>query len=302
MVLWSLCGILSAYLQPLAFASWCATYGLDGMGAVRRLRSFCYFLLHARPERFLASTDPGRAGGGSGVAGGVALRMMAGMVLLVTPELLQLLGGRRLSANEVTLTCCLCPVVIAVAGAALGAEQEQLTHRLWPGLAGLAGLLSFVPLPAFPDVRFALALGVLPLAIGIGATFFGARTRNGQDGSERLAITLWSPSNLSLLGWVLGVSSLTFALLAALRHAGPQPFPYAAAVYDGLTDALSLAVLLRFGAERWSAHFLLGPCLTVVMGVLLLRPRVDSRTVLGIGLLAAGGWSLLSARSAHADE
>ena len=237
----------------------------------------------------------------TGMAADIVVRVLAGVVVLTTPNLIPLLGGRRLAANEVTLASCLCPAVIAVAGAALEAEQKQLTDRLWPGLAGMAGLLLIVPLPIFSDVRSVLALGVLPLAIGTSATFFGAQALSGSDASEGVTKGSWSLSDSSLLGCVLCVSSLAFALLAACRHAGPLPFPYATAVYDGLTDALSVAVLLHFGAGRWAAHLLLGPCCTVLMGIFLLRPRVDSRTVVGIGLLAAGGWSLFSANSSRAE-
>ena len=57
---------------------------------------------------------------------------------------------------------------------------------------------------------------------------------------------------------------------------------------------LTLLVLRRLGVVRWSAQFLLIPLLTLLEGVLLLRPVLDFRSWMAFVLLAVSSGYLLA--------
>jgi threonine/homoserine efflux transporter RhtA len=62
---------------------------------------------------------------------------------------------------------------------------------------------------------------------------------------------------------------------------------------DGVLALLSLLVLARLGAVRWSAQFALLPLLILLQGILILRPTITVRWVAGMLLIATASIYLL---------
>ena len=209
--------------------------------------------------------------------------LLAAMVL-AGPALSVAVAGQFLNANDTTLAFALCPATIAVVASVTGeANNADLTGLLWPGLAGVAGLLLLLPEPAFVSVRPWLGLAVLPLVEGIAAGVWVQRLRGNRaslSGEFRIGLAAG-----------LASSAAAFALLAALNWCkGEKPdFSLSAAVLDGLTAGLTLLSLGQLGAIRWSAQFLLIPLLGLLEGALLLRPFLDWRSYMALGLLGVSG-------------
>ena len=215
--------------------------------------------------------------------------------MLTGPALAVFAAGQFLNSNNTTLALALVPIVVAVVASASGeAEHGDFTGLLWPGLAGVAGLLLLVPQPSFGSLRPWLGMLLMPLIVGLGAGIWsGERERSrtlAAEGGRRLGVTL---------GFLLAAT--LFAVLAVLhqRTGGELAFSFSAVALDGVTAALTLLALDRVSAIRWSAQFLLIPLLGLLEGVVLLKPFLDSRSYLAFGLI---GVSALYQWMAHAPN
>jgi threonine/homoserine efflux transporter RhtA len=62
---------------------------------------------------------------------------------------------------------------------------------------------------------------------------------------------------------------------------------------DGILALLAVVALARLGAVRWSAQFTLLPLLIVLEGIVLVRPTLSTRWVVGLLLLAVASVFLL---------
>jgi drug/metabolite transporter (DMT)-like permease len=116
---------------------------------------------------------------------------------------------------------------------------------------------------------------------GIGAALFCSRP-DPDHGTRAM-------SALSGAGLLFGLAFVTQALRT---HALP-PFSLSAAVLDGTLALLTMVVLARLGATRWTAQFTLAPLVILLEGIVILRPRMDPRTVTGLILLAVASLFLL---------
>jgi hypothetical protein len=212
---------------------------------------------------------------------------IGGGLLLAGPALGAVVAGHHVSGNNGTLALSLVPVVVAVSlSGSPGSEADGLSGRLWPGLAGLAGLLLLLPEPVFYDWRFTCGLVLIPLVTGVA----GALTALAVDGSDEDARS--DPRGRK--DWKIAALLMTgFLLLGAGGGLVGTGFHLPAAVLDGVAALLSLEVLERMGAIGWGAQFLLVPLLTMLEGAALLRPVLDVRSWVGFLLLAISGGYLL---------
>ncbi len=205
-------------------------------------------------------------------------------------------AGRPLNANNVTLALALCPVVIAVVVSAGGrADGADLTGLLWPGLAGVAGLLLLVPEPSFGAWRPWIGMMAMPLLIGGAAGAYSAIS----DEEPECPAKDHRPAMAAGLACAAGL----LGALAWLRwRAGTeQAFTLPAAALDGGTAVLTLFALVRLGPVRWSAQFLLVPLLGLAEGVVFLRPLLDWRSYAAFGLLALSAFYQWMALAGSAD-
>ena len=212
---------------------------------------------------------------------------VGGCLVLVGPLLAQAIGGRRLGADAATLALALVPVVAAVAGSADGgAETGDLPGLLWPGLAGSAGLLLLLPQPSFSTWRPWFGLAALPLLVGLGGWM---AVRPGVPGEGEAG---------SGEGPFCGALLLAAGVFGAFWWASPNRseggVAWQALGLDCVMAVLTLLALRRLGARRWAAQFLVMPLLGLAEGLVFLRPVLDSRSWLGLGMVALGaGYQLL---------
>jgi drug/metabolite transporter (DMT)-like permease len=217
-------------------------------------------------------------------AAGVAWKaMLAGAMLAGGPVTVLLLRASLVEAGGLTIALALTPVVVAVATAALSrGESEDVAGRLWPGLAAVAGLLLVLVTPSLNDVRSDVALGLTPVLTGIGGAMFCAL---GGAMAWRIRIALVGATVL------FGV-----AMLVAWSFGGRTTVSVVAIAWDGLLALLSVLVLARLGATRWSAQFVLLPLVVLGEGIVLLRPTMSVRWGAGLALIAVASVYLLLPR------
>ena len=218
---------------------------------------------------------------------------IAAALLVTSPALSGTISDRHVSANAATITLALTPVVCAVALAAIN-DREELAGLLWPGLAGLAGLLLLLPEPSLSSWRADVALATMPLLSGVLAVYL-SWVRRGLEKSEESTEQFsgsWLAMGLLLAAPVFGLMLLPTFLTHSLVE-----FSGCASAADGLTFWLTLVTLKQLGASRWSAQFILTPFVTVVEGIILLRPTLTVQSWIGLLLLLLGGSYLLLPRS-----
>ncbi len=230
---------------------------------------------------------------------------IAAAFLLASPALGAAVSDRHLNATAATVALVLTPVVTAVAMAA-SSPGDEMAGMLWPGLAGIAGLLLLVPAPSLSSWRTDLGLASLPLVPGIAAAYITTRirmTRSEQNGS---AVGTgfegtWAPGGYSVQWMERGLlmAAVLFGI-TFLQGIGSQEIGalgWVGGLADGAILWLTLLTLKRVGAVRWSAQFLLTPLVTILEGLVLLRPMATARSWVGIALLAVSGGYLLVPRS-----
>lgn len=216
------------------------------------------------------------------------LTVLAGVFALTGPALCGWAAGRTISGNTGTLALALTPAVGAVVATAYGSASE-LAGPLWPGLAGLAGLLLMLPQPDLGSWRMDVALAAMPLLVGVGGGLAGRLSAV----KDSVCMPVFRQS--SWLAMVLGTAGGLFLLFGLLTgHGGGRgQFAALAAAADGFNFLLSLVVLLRLGVVRWSVQFLLTPLVTILEGVAFLHPVLSGRAWSGIVLLSLGAIMLL---------
>ncbi len=227
------------------------------------------------PARFKGGDGPGRSSS-------VGLpACFAGAAALAGPTVAATISPRTVHSGDATIALALTPCVIAVAAAAAfaNAGENEMTGRLWPGLAGVAGLLLLLPQPRIADWRLGVALAAMPLFAGTGAVLFVAHTVQDET-LTKTAVSVYKSA------FTLGIAGLAYAMLVPHNSGALRgPFSWSAAGLDGLMALLSLLALQRHGPVRWAAQFLLAPLLTVVEGIVFLRPVLDARSWLALVLL-----------------
>jgi hypothetical protein len=206
--------------------------------------------------------------------------LLAGAMLLPGPLLpVLLLGTAPVDSGGLTMALALTSVVVAVASAAMSGEGEDVAGRLWPGLAAVGGLLLVLVTPALNDARADAAMVLAPVLAGVGAVWF-AQQHGGAVWRTRLAL-------------VGGAIVFSLAACAGWGMLGRPAVSLAAVAWDGVIAGLGVMSLARLGAVRWSAQFVLLPLLVLALGLVVVRPALDWRMVLGLGLLAVAGGYLL---------
>ncbi len=226
-----------------------------------------------------------RRWGSLGEVGRVAL--CAALVVGV-PEVVAGLVERHVGSNLETAVLTLIPAMVVLVTSQVGEGESETAWRLMaPALAGLGGFLLIVPL-GFPRsvvgwVSFVVLIGSAGLVAVAGVLIF--RWLRGFGGAQAVAIFCLANAVVLLgtgvfegSGWGMDGS----ALISAGVVAG---------------EAVLLGVLL-WGMEpvRLAARFLAVPLLTIVEGVVVLRPELTWRVVVGVGLMVGAVGMLVVSR------
>jgi hypothetical protein len=202
--------------------------------------------------------------------------------------------------SGLTMSLALTPVVIAIALASFRAgTDEDVSGRLWPGLAAVAGLLLVLAQPSLSYVSQDAVFLLAPLCTGLGAAYFATRAAPESNNSAPEAIA-------ALLGAAI-LFSLGLLVTLGLLARGPAngnltPVSLLAVACDGLLALLSVLTLVRLGPARWGAQFTLVPLLILVEGILMVRPIVTARWIAGLVLLLVASIYLLLPPSDPDDD
>ncbi len=210
-----------------------------------------------------------------------------GVAVLAGPAMAAFIAGRPISGSNGSLAIALTPIIVAICMGALGASGLDLPARLWPGLTGLTALLLLLPQPEM-NPRLLLALCTIPLSAGMASAFLDrSLVQDDEMRTDPRSQRSWV--GIALLG-AAGVYSI-FALQG--RHEVSVPFSWLSATVDGLAAFLSLQALATLGVMRWCAQFFLIPLLTMIEGVVFLKPLLDVRSWLAFVLLGVSSAYLL---------
>jgi drug/metabolite transporter (DMT)-like permease len=200
--------------------------------------------------------------------------------LAIAGPLVGLVNPQGLSAGNLMMAFALTPVVLAVAEAARGDSRENLAGRLWPGLAAVAGLLLLLPQPVFGSAGSDVVLVIAPLLTGCGAALFCS----ADAGVWRM------PAALCGAAVVLGIAALA---VFHRGHVWPEMLGLAAGL-DAVEALLTILVLERLSAARWSAQFVVVPLVILVESFVILRESLSPRGIGGLLLLAGASAALLA--------
>jgi drug/metabolite transporter (DMT)-like permease len=212
--------------------------------------------------------------------------LLAGALFLGGPAIGLLIGARELNAGALTMALALTPVAVAISASAFGTAKSQgVAGRIWPGLAGVTGLLLILVQPDLGNTTSDVALFLAPTLTGLGAALFDCDSR--------------APAANALIG---AVALFGFATLATSLTGGHRPsFSLLAIAYEGILALLSVLALSRLGAMRWSSQFTWLPMLVLVEGIVLVRPPLTTRSVIGLLLLTLASVYLLISQEDEAD-
>ncbi|AEU37361.1 hypothetical protein [Granulicella mallensis] len=211
-----------------------------------------------------------------------------GALILVGPAIGLFLMSSLGPANRV-LALALTPVVVAVAEAALGTQEQGLSARsLWPGLAAVSGLLLVLPEPSLASPLNDAALLLAPLLTGIGCTLFRRHTLDAMDATTTFA------GGCLLFG-------LGTVVQSALQHTLPVP-DFAAVAIDLVLTLLSILALQRLTATQYVSRYVLVPLVILLLSLLQVHETITARSVTCAVLLAGAAISLLRQSDRRKDE
>ncbi len=200
-------------------------------------------------------------------------------MLLGGPAIGLILGAHDLNAGALTIALALTPVAVAIGLSAFGSgRSEGVAGGIWPGLAAVTGLLLILVQPSLGNYYTDAALFLAPTLTGLGAALFETHP------------DVPAPSA------ALAGAAVLF-LLAAIANAfaaGHAPhLSLLAIAYDGILALLSVLALTRLAATRWSSQFTWLPLLILLEGIVIVRPPVTARWLIGLALLAIASLYLL---------
>jgi drug/metabolite transporter (DMT)-like permease len=218
----------------------------------------------------------------------------AGALMFSVPAIL--LQGAREYAPETNATVIfsLAPVVVVLLCAAASSSQRSMAMLL-PALAGSAGVLLILPFEWPTSSRgweSLLEISAAMVLASCAAVWLYALL---QARREMVTLAVIGLANAAVLLFWCGLRGEL-----AMRGWGTQSV--VAVFSEAAIFALTVWLVGAIDPARFSARFLVVPLLTVVEGMMVLRPEFNGRLVAGLALLLAGSGLLLRGNEAVEDE
>ena len=236
----------------------------------------------------------GLSGQGSGWRSRAAIAV-GSVLFFAVPVVLIERAKEYASETSVALVFALTPVVVVLVWGAVTQASGGM-RKLLPALMGLAGVLLLLPYEMPVSVRVWVSLAEIGAAMllvaGAGVWLYELLRQMGM--MEALA--------------VVGVSNAAF-LLAWCAVVGSFDWRWRDVV-DGwwlslasvIVVVLTVSLLQTMEPVRFAARFLVIPLVTILEGLVLLRPEMTARMVVGVALLTGGAAWILAARQTVDDE
>jgi drug/metabolite transporter (DMT)-like permease len=226
------------------------------------------------------------------------LAFLIGLGLFVAPALLVSLSNQGVSELTRVALFSLVPVFTVVLEPHIsGTTGQQRRGALIAALLAVGGTLCIFPADVPTSIASAASFGAIVLA----AAFIGA--------DNCLAVKVAEETPITSIAAVASVTAL--ACLAVLgpfvekeawqwQGVGPELAWSVALDLPGLL--LLFWLMPRMSAVRMSARFVIAPLMATLFGVVLFRPEVSLRALLGLVLVAAGAGWILFAPEEEADD
>ena len=230
---------------------------------------------------------------GFGVAAGLRRRVwrtnlwaVAGGAMVICGPVVELFFGTRVvEPGTLAMALALTAVVVAVASGSGAGEVNDL----WPGLAGVAGLLLVLSPPGFGSLGADAVMVLAPVVTGVGCVLF----RRGVE-AEGVAGCEWAMA-LGLAG-----AGLVFGVGAVVRGVVERVWPVVSGVAVGIDlvlAGLAVIALARVTALHYSARFVVVPLLILLQGLVFLGSAPSWRSVGCAALLGVATWGLVRRQS-----
>ncbi|MCU1321563.1 MAG: hypothetical protein JWM43_1212 [Acidobacteriaceae bacterium] len=253
-------------LDPVSLRARAVLYGLVGLGAL-----------------------VGNRGRAWAVRGELVKLGLASLLLLAVPEVAAAWALGHVSGNLGTVVWGIVPVFLVL----VVAQEDGVAMRmLVPAVVGLGGVLLLIP-SSLPEST----VGRIAAAVLVGSALLIAFSG------------VWIYRILQKFEWMQAVAVICVANAVVLFVAGllfggsgwGLGGNWSGVLLRG-AEILLLVGVLRGGTPlQVGARFLLVPLLTIVEGVVLLRPELTVRMGVGAALLAGGTGYLLLAREGDED-
>ena len=212
-------------------------------------------------------------------------RGVGGTVLFSVAWVVSGSGSIRLPASTQSALLTVAPVAILLAGAMISAEELDFLSLLGAAIAGVGGV--FLLLPADPEsllrspVAFLAVIGVVG-CVGVGS--WGV-----YRAARELSKASWI-SSLLLPGMVVSAGMLVWG---GRGFSAPRWGDLPQIAWEAAEMGLLVYLLSEVEPVPLSARFLMVPLLGVAKGLVVVRPELTWRLVVGAGLLLYGSVRLL---------
>jgi hypothetical protein len=216
------------------------------------------------------------------------MNVLGFVCLVVGPWLELLLGSRMPGSGAVVLALTLVPVVVAVAGPAMG-DGEFSPARLWPGLAAATALMIIAPLPSFADWRTDLVLLLTPVVVGVGCVLAKLHTGWLKDRALSLGISAGIFMGMAAATAIAGHQHISVSLIAVAVSA--------------VTFTLLALAIRTLSARQYASQYAIVPLFVLLQGPVVVSVDVLSwRFAVCAVLLLAAGVALLRDDSSDSEE
>jgi drug/metabolite transporter (DMT)-like permease len=218
---------------------------------------------------------------------------VASLMMFALPSLLLARATEYSPETNVTVIFALVPVVVVVVWAATLSNQRGIALLL-PALVGAAGVLFVLPFEAPASARGWESLAETILATILVAWACVAMHRQLRQRSCAGALIVGGSVNAIVL--------LAWSVLRGQPWSGWNLQAVVATGISAIVFALTVWLVAAIAPVRFAAKFMLVPLLTILEGVVLLRPDFTARLVAGVVLLLGGTAWLLSSGEAVDEE
>jgi drug/metabolite transporter (DMT)-like permease len=221
---------------------------------------------------------------------------LAGLLYFAIPAIVLDLAKAYASEINVTVIFALAPVAVVLAWGAV--TNERLGGRLLISVVcGIAGLLFLLPFEGPESVHGweSLTEAFIAMLLVACAGVWLNRLAAAVEFPEVLAI-VGAVNAVVLLGWCWARWPVVWGWSAW------GPGVWIGILSGGISIALTIWLLRVMAPVRFSARFFVIPLVTILEGLLLVRPEISGRLVLGVTLLTAGAAGVLASRGAVEEE
>lgn len=223
-----------------------------------------------------------------------------GLLMFALPAVLVAATQGWVSQLERVAIFSLTPVIAVVMEPHMGAAPRQSNGTLVASLIAVAGALAIFPL-AVPGSPAAFSAVLVVVAASVCAAL-------GNCVAVRLAVAMREVPIASAACVAGAAAAAAFALTGVFNERAQWRLPHNAAqiVWLAVIDLPALILLFwlmrRMSAVRMTTRFLLAPWFIILAGIMLERPAITLRMVVGVMLIAGGAAWLLFASDEGRDD